>query len=59
MFNKIKEYIKYRRADKKLKKTLEELEAGKITPNEARRRFGLPSIETRKTFIESEVKTDV
>jgi hypothetical protein len=59
MLDIIKRFLKSCRAEKKLRKTLKELEASKITPNEARRRFGLPEIETEKTFIESEDKTDV
>lgn len=44
MFEIIKERVKIRRLNKKLDKTAKEIEAGRITPNEARRRFGLPPV---------------
>lgn len=57
MIKLIKRYLKVRRTEKMLKKTIEKLEAGKITPNEARNACGLPPIETRKIIIESEVES--
>lgn len=44
MIKEIKRYLKKRREKKKIEKVLELVEAGRITPNEARRRFGLPPI---------------
>ncbi|MBR4859328.1 MAG: hypothetical protein IKU08_09125 [Clostridia bacterium] len=54
LFYKIKRLFKLHRAEKILKKTLKEIEAGKITPNEARWRFRLPAVETILLNLESE-----
>lgn len=50
LFYKLRRLFKLYREEKKIKKALKDLAAGKITPNEARKAAGLPPVE-RREFI--------